>query len=100
MYLLRLYKHINVFVFVFLFLWSYISYQYDYYQLIQYRFQRILYEQFEQQTVLVRRNGQYINEIVIANASQQTDAMLVINGHINMEYLDRIINDQKNYFNR
>ena len=36
----------------------------------------------EQQTVLVRRNGQYINEIVIANASQQTDAMLVINGHI------------------
>lgn len=54
----------------------------------------------EQQTVLVRRNGQYINEIVIANASQQTDAMLVINGHINMEYLDRIINDQKNYFNR
>lgn len=54
----------------------------------------------EQQTVLVRRNGQYINEIVIANASQQADAMLVINGHINMEYLDRIINDQKNYFNR
>ena len=54
----------------------------------------------EQQTVLVRRNSQYVNEIVIANASATTDAMLVINGHINVDYLERIINDQKNYFNR
>ena len=42
----------------------------------------------------------YVNEIVIANASATTDAMLVINGHINVDYLERIINDQKNYFNR
>ena len=47
----------------------------------------------EQQTVLVRRDGQYVNEIVIANASDMTDAMIVINGHINVENLERIIND-------
>lgn len=54
----------------------------------------------EQQTVLVRRNGQYLSEIVIANASEMTDAMVVINGNINLENLERIVNDQKNYFNR
>lgn len=47
----------------------------------------------EQQTVLVRRDGQYVNEIVIANASDMSDAMIVINGHINIENLERIIND-------
>ena len=54
----------------------------------------------DQQTVLVRRNGQYLSEIVIANASESSDAMVVINGHINLDYLERIVNDQKNYFNR
>ena len=39
----------------------------------------------DQQTVLVRRDGQYLSEIVIANASEMTDAMVVINGHINLE---------------
>lgn len=48
----------------------------------------------EQRTVLVRRDGQYLSEIVIANASDLSDAMVVINGHINMENLERIINDQ------
>lgn len=54
----------------------------------------------DQQTVLVRFDGQYLSEIVIANASEMTDAMVVINGHINLENLERIVNDQKNYFNR
>ena len=47
----------------------------------------------EQKTVLVRRDGQYVNELVIANASDMSDAMVVINGHINIENLERIIND-------
>lgn len=47
----------------------------------------------EQKTVLVRRDGQYVNELVIANASDVSDAMVVINGHINIENLERIIND-------
>jgi len=51
-------------------------------------------------TVLVRRDGQYVNEIVIANANGVTDAMVVINGHINTENLERILNDQSNFFNR
>ena len=45
--------------------------------------------------VLARRDGQYVSEVVIANASEMTDAMLVINGHINLENLERIINDKK-----
>ena len=47
----------------------------------------------EQKTVLVRRDGQYVNELVIANASDMSDAMVVINGHINIENLERSIND-------
>jgi hypothetical protein len=54
----------------------------------------------QQQTVLVRRDGQFVNEIVIANANAMTDAMVVINGHINLENLERIVNDQKNFFDR
>jgi hypothetical protein len=54
----------------------------------------------QQQTVLVRRDGQFVNEIVIANANDVTDAMVVINGHINLENLERIVNDQRNFFNR
>lgn len=48
----------------------------------------------DQKTVLVRRDGQYLSEIVIANASDVTDAMVIINGHINLENLERIVNDQ------
>lgn len=55
---------------------------------------------FDHKTVLVRRDGQFANEIVIANASEMTDMMVVINGHINLENLERIINDQSNYFDR
>ena len=53
----------------------------------------------ENMTVLVRRDGQFVNEIVIANASDMTDAMLVINGHINFDNVQKIINDP-NIFNR
>jgi len=55
---------------------------------------------YGQQSVLVRRDGRYISEIVIANANGTTDAMVVVNGHINMENLERIVNDQKSFFNR
>ena len=48
--------------------------------------------------VLVRRDGQFVSEIVLANASMSTDALVVINGHISLENLDRIINDQSNVF--
>ena len=49
-------------------------------------------------TVLVRRDGQYVNEIVLANASMTTDAMVVINGHISLDNLEKIINDTNNVF--
>ena len=55
---------------------------------------------FDHRTVLIHRDGQYANEIVIANASDMTDVMVVISGHINLENLERIINDQSNYFDR
>ena len=48
--------------------------------------------------VLVRRDGQYVSEIVLANASVSTDALVIINGHISLENLERIINDQSNVF--
>ena len=49
-------------------------------------------------TVLIRRDGQFANEIVLANASDMTDALVVIQGHINLENLERIVKDQSNYF--
>ena len=52
----------------------------------------------EHMTVLVRRDGQYANEIVLANASDMTDALVVIQGHVNLDNLERIINDQGKYF--
>lgn len=55
---------------------------------------------YGQQTVLVRRDGQYVSEIVIANADDASDTMILINGHINTENLERIINDQKSYLDR
>ena len=53
----------------------------------------------EHLTVLVRRDGQFANEIVLANASEMTDALVVIQGHISLDNLERIINDQSKYFN-
>ena len=55
---------------------------------------------YDSKTALVRRDGQYISEIVIANASDMTDAMVIINGHINAENLERILNDKNSVFNK
>ena len=52
---------------------------------------------YETRSALVRRDGQYVSEIVLVNASQTTDMMLLIFGHINVENLERIINDKSNY---
>jgi len=52
----------------------------------------------ETKTALVRRDGQYVNEIVLVNASDMKDVMVLIFGHINIENLERIVNDQNNYF--
>ena len=54
----------------------------------------------EHLTALVRRDGQYANEIVIANASDVTDALIVIQGHINLENLERIVKDQTKYLTK
>ena len=51
---------------------------------------------YETRTALVRRDGQYVNEIVIANAGLNKDVMVLIFGHINVDNLERIINDQNN----
>lgn len=55
---------------------------------------------YGQKTVLVRRNGQYVSEIVIANADNTSDVMLLITGRINTANLERIINDHRNYFDK
>ena len=55
---------------------------------------------YDQQSVLVRRDGQYVREIVLANASEANDVLVVIQGHINLENVERIINDQRNYFTK
>jgi hypothetical protein len=52
---------------------------------------------YETRSALVRRDGQYVSEIVLVNASQTTDMMLLIFGHINVDNLERIINDKSNY---
>lgn len=52
---------------------------------------------YDHLTALVRRDGQYVSELVLANASEMTDALIVINGHINLENVQRIINDHQNY---
>ena len=52
---------------------------------------------YETRSALVRRDGQYVSEIVLVNASQTTDMMLLIFGHINVDNLVRIINDKSNY---
>ena len=53
---------------------------------------------FETRTALVRRDGQYVSEIVLANSSETNDVLVLIYGHINLENLQRIVNDQSNYF--
>lgn len=45
-------------------------------------------------TALVRKNGQYVTEIVLANADATSDAIVVVEGRINFENLERIINEQ------
>ena len=52
----------------------------------------------EHLTVLIRRDGQFANEIVLANASEMTDALVVIQGHVNLDNLERIINEQSKVF--
>ena len=52
---------------------------------------------YDTKTALVRRDGQYVSEIVLVNASDMSDVMVLIFGHINTEYLERIINDQSIY---
>ncbi len=52
---------------------------------------------YDTKTALIRRDGQYVNEIVLANAGGMTDVMVLIFGHINVENLEKIVNDQRNY---
>ena len=52
----------------------------------------------ETRTALVRRDGQYVSEIVLANSSDMNDVIVLITGHINVENLERIVNDKSNYF--
>ena len=52
----------------------------------------------ETRTALVRRDGHYVSEIVLANSSDMNDVIVLITGHINVENLERIVNDKSNYF--
>ena len=52
----------------------------------------------ETRTALVHRDGQYVNEIVLANSSEMNDVMVLVFGHINLENLERIVNDKASYF--
>lgn len=53
---------------------------------------------YETRTALVHRDGQYVDEIVLANSSEMNDVMVLIYGHINLENLQRIVNDKSNFF--
>lgn len=53
---------------------------------------------YETRTALVHRDGQYVNEIVLANSSEMNDVMVLVYGHINLENLQRIVNDKSSYF--
>lgn len=53
---------------------------------------------YDTKTALVHRDGQYVSEIVLANSSDMNDVMVLIYGHINLENLQRILNDQSSYF--
>lgn len=55
-------------------------------------------EGYDTRTALVRRDGQYVSEIVLVDASQNNDMMVLILGQINLENLERILKDQNNYF--
>ncbi|MBR5030629.1 MAG: DUF4252 domain-containing protein [Muribaculaceae bacterium] len=52
---------------------------------------------YDTKSALIRRDGQYVSEIVLANASDMNDVMVLIFGHINLENIERIVNDQRNY---
>lgn len=52
---------------------------------------------YDTKSALIRRDGQYISEIVLANAGGMSDVMVLIFGHINVENLERIVKDQRNY---
>jgi len=52
----------------------------------------------ETRSALMRRDGQYVSELVLVNASETSDVMVLIFGHINLENLERIVNDKSNYF--
>ena len=52
---------------------------------------------YDTKTALIRRDGQYVSEIVLANAGDMNDMMVLILGHINLENIERIVNDQRNY---
>ena len=52
---------------------------------------------YDSKSALIRRDGQYVSEIVLANASEMSDVMVLIFGHINLENLEKIVNDQRNY---
>jgi hypothetical protein len=51
-------------------------------------------DSYDTKTALVRRDGQYVSEIVLVNASEMNDVMVLILGHINVENLERILNDK------
>jgi len=51
-------------------------------------------EGYDTRTALVRRDGQFISEVVLVNASDRNDVMVLILGHINVENLERILNDK------
>ena len=53
--------------------------------------------EYDTKTALVRRDGQFAKEIVLANAGGANDIMVLIFGHINLENLEKIVNDQSNY---
>lgn len=48
---------------------------------------------YDTSTALVRRDGQFVSEVVIVKASEMKDVMLLIQGHINVANLERIINE-------
>ena len=52
----------------------------------------------ETRTALIRRDGEYVSEIVLANSSDANDVMVLIFGHISLKNLERILNDQSNYY--
>jgi len=55
---------------------------------------------YDSYTALVHSDGQFVDELVIARASDMKDMIVLIRGHIRIQDVERIANDQHNYFNR